>query len=129
MLQRIQTVYLFLNTTILIVFSFFTDFSILNFTSAYLLNHLPAIFSIVVSIFSIGLIFLFKNRKLQSKLSFFLAIDVLFVLGFFIYLFGVEKFYLEWTFYLLPVSFGLLLLARNSIKKDEKLVKSADRLR
>ncbi|MFZ4521859.1 MAG: DUF4293 domain-containing protein [Bacteroidales bacterium] len=99
---------------------------------------IPLIFMVVASfIFSVSTIFLFKNRPLQIRLCSFnmLTNIVLIMVIFFFYatkittLTQIEPEY-NYTGMVMPlVSVLFLILATQAIKKDEALVKSADRLR
>lgn len=129
MLQRIQTIYYFLGAVLLFLFAFFADYSILEIASKTINLFIPAIASVVVAFFSLIIIFLFKNRNFQSKLSAFLILIVIAVIAYFVYSFGVKLFYQEWTFYLLPTAILFLFLGKQNVDKDEKLVRSVDRLR
>lgn len=89
------------------------------------------ILTIVVVLLSFVTIFLYNNRVLQMNLG---KLNIVLLLG----LLGLAGY----LFYTLPVAtslglglivpvvvFVLILLANRNIKKDEKLVRSADRLR
>jgi hypothetical protein len=99
---------------------------------------IPLIFLVVASfIFTISTILLFKNRPLQIRLCTFnmLTNIVLVMVIFFFYdtkitaMTRIEPDY-NFTGMALPlVSILFLILANMAIKKDEALVKSADRLR
>lgn len=129
MLQRIQSIYFFLGAIVLIVFALNTDFSLLNVVKETIDLFIPAMASVVVAFFTLVVIFLFKNRKVQSKISMFLIFLIMLVIAYFIYSFGLKLFYKEWTFYLLPAALVFMFLGKNNVEKDEKLVQSADRLR
>jgi len=129
MIQRIQTVYFFLGAIALFVYAFMCDFNLLNIATKITEVFLPAMASVVVAFFSLIIIFLFKNRKIQTRISSFLILIVIAIIAFFIYNFGVKLFYQEWTFYLLPVSIFFLFLGRKNVVADEELIKSSDRLR
>jgi hypothetical protein len=138
MLQRIQTVWLTLALAAAVLsfkFSFFSgnktienlkSFSILNATT----NIWVLILSVVISSLILVDIFLFKNRKIQIRIA--LASVFLSLLNIYLYyrqtvLFEEGKYSLSAIFVLaIPI---LLLLAMAAIKKDEKLVRSLDRLR
>ncbi len=81
-------------------------------------------------------IFLFNNRKLQVAMSSFAAILVLPLIGLSYFLFSgnaatdsMATTSLSAGFFLPIASFVMCLLAVSFIRKDEKLVKSMDRLR
>jgi len=129
MIQRIQTVYFFLGAVLLIVFSFTCDNNLLIFTQQLILSFIPALASILVAFLSLIVIFLFKKRNFQTTISSLLILLVIGVISAFIYNFGIKLFYLEWSFYLLPLALIFLFLGRRSVVADEKLIKSVDRLR
>jgi hypothetical protein len=98
----------------------------------------PLIFMVVASfIFSVSAIFLFKNRPLQGRLCAFnmLTNIVLIMVIFFFYATKIKTLTLIEPEYNLAgmalplVSILFLILASRAIRKDEALVKSADRLR
>ena len=136
MIQRIQTLYLFLAAVIsaglIFVFHLWTDnsgakvFAIDNYT--YLGLFLG---SALLSVFSI---FRFKNRKSQFVLGRLNIVLNFVLLGIFVYqslnLSGEINVSEKGIGVLLPVfSIVCLVLANKAIKKDEDLVKSVDRLR
>jgi len=99
---------------------------------------LPLIFLAVVSlIFSVSTILLYKNRVLQIRLCAFnmLANVVFIMLVFFFYatkissMTQIEPDYNYIGMGLPLLSVALLALANRAIRKDEALVRSADRLR
>ncbi len=99
---------------------------------------IPLIFLVVASfIFTVSTILLFKNRPLQIRLCAFnmLTNIVLIMVIFFFYATKIQSMtHIEpeynYTGMVLPlVSILFLIFANRAIKKDEALVKSADRLR
>jgi len=99
---------------------------------------LPLIFLVIASlIFTITTIFLYKNRLLQIRLCAFnmLTNIVLIMVIFFFYATKIKTMTLiepEYNYMgmILPlISLAFLILANRAIRKDEALVKSADRLR
>ncbi|HLK28805.1 MAG TPA: DUF4293 domain-containing protein [Puia sp.] len=143
MLQRKQTIWLLLAFAcgfLTLKFSFFSGHRSLDLNNpkiTYLTaigngyNNI-AILILTVAIFIAALIsvFLYKNRKLQLRIV--LASLVVSLLNIFLYYRGTQKF-ADGT-YSLTAIFALLipiflLLAAMGIYKDEKLVKSMDRLR
>lgn len=139
MLQRMQTIWLLLAAIcafLTIRLSFFSgNFQTPGQTASF--QYLTASFNIVILIITIALvciamigIFLYKNRKLQARLA-ILAI-LLSVLNIFIYYKQAQRFIVgnyDLTAVLaiaLPVFF---FLAFRGIYKDQKLMKSLDRLR
>jgi hypothetical protein len=158
MIQRIQTIYLAIVAAVSILIFFFPLASFYNelegnyklflygvksmdpdpkiiFGAYYTL---PLVFFTIISfIMAVAGIFLYKNRPLQARLCAFniLANIVLLMVIFFFYInqiksmTGAEPEY-NITGMVLPlVSLTMLVLASRAIRKDDALVKSADRLR
>jgi hypothetical protein len=143
MIQRIQTIYLFLAAVIsgglIFIFNLWNTLKeqifVLDLFSKELLTLkvIPFMF-IASSILSLVTIFLYKDRKLQFVIGRIIILINLILLGLLIYLSltlsgetivsekGIGMF--------LPILVVLLIvLANKAIKKDEDLVKSVDRLR
>ncbi len=135
MIQRIQSIWLLFAAIFSLAtlkFSFYSGnkdnklFAELNGTSYFLL----LILAVAVALSSLFAIFLFKNRKLQMRLA---------LLGFLLQVIAVVVYFLqtkqyrEGSFTLTSVlSFAIpvfFILAWMGIRKDDKLVKSMDRLR
>ena len=87
---------------------------------------------LAVATFSIVTIFLFKNRKQQikfSKISGLITIaELLFLV---ITYFNINENEIRFGFagFMVPITTILFFLAHKSIKKDDELVKSVDRIR
>jgi len=158
MIQRIQSVFLLLAFLAAVALFFFPLAGIYSDTATYkfyvyeLKNMVPGevslfsfmttfpllLLNILVAALSIGSIFLYKNRISQAKivrLAILLDI-VLIALIFFVYAKIVETNLLaspdyldEAGIYFPLISLIFLILANRSILKDEKLVRSIDRLR
>ncbi len=145
MIQRIQSIFLFLaaaaafallklpfaTTPTQIEATFFAD-------AAYNLNdHIALlIFFILAGLLALGSIFLYNNRQLQLKLTRFAIIANVVGLLLAVLLFvrasgGIGEVQIDDGLGVyLPVAFVIFaLLALRYIQKDEKLVKSMDRLR
>jgi len=130
MIQRVQSLFFFFSA--ICSFTIIYTFPVLqNDSSSYLLaNHFTyaRLFVFLSSGLSFLAIFQFKNRKRQQLIASFarLMITIAFFLIVFIYkedeMFGVGLI-------LLVIPFISLILANFFIKKDEKLVRSADRIR
>ena len=95
-------------------------------------NLLLIVTTTAVAIASFIAIFLYKNRRLQLRVTGFSCLISLIILG--LYYWQSQSFISEESTYnltaLIPLSVPvLLLLAARGIWKDEQLVKSADRLR
>lgn len=141
MIQRIQSIWLlivalaaFATYTLTLYIGKLADGSLRPFLLAD--NFLLVIMIIALGALAIVCIFLFKNRKLQFRLS---VLGVIFSVGFlFVEYLKVEQFKKENNILsgsyqvgaLLPVVMIIFyILAARGIYKDEKLVKSLDRLR
>lgn len=155
MIQRIQTLYLLVIVTLsgFTLFSPVADFVnqdlglryILDFKGLYLMQAkgntfessawaLTAI-TVLVPIISFITIFLYKNRINQIRLS---VINMFLMIGYYILLFiyvwfASQRLNAEWSLRFMTafplINIVLNYLAMGAIGKDEKLVKSLDRLR
>ncbi|MBE9468947.1 MAG: DUF4293 domain-containing protein [Bacteroidetes bacterium] len=152
MIQRIQSLYLFI-VLLLITAMFFLPFANFSLTgNAYCFNYLGIvnlqsndllvkilpIVILLILILIIGLfsIFRFKKRKFQIKLGkiniiFLAALVAIEVLSLhrIIYYFKAENFKCLFPLILPVISIILILLANKAIRKDEDLVRSVDRIR
>jgi uncharacterized membrane protein len=148
MLQRIQSIFLLaglLIHAILFKVSFYSGsintLSEIRYTAWQHENltsheiHLN-LFHIILQFILIGLsiytIFKYKNRKAQMKLCWYLVLGTLISFAFSIYsLFTANYTAYEFGFgtYLITIAAILYICAYFFIKKDEELVRSADRLR
>ncbi|MCM4159854.1 DUF4293 family protein [Antarcticibacterium flavum] len=136
MLQRIQTVYLFIAFLLSGVLIFFVSlWSNEAGQPVYVEDVLLALVLFVGSaVLSLVTIFLFKNRKLQFVLGRVNILLNFILLGVFVYwsltLPGEMNISEKGIGMFVPVlSIVFLVLANKAIKKDEDLVKSADRFR
>lgn len=144
MIQRIQTIYLFIAAIIsgglIFVFSLWTNVDTIPFfakdafaSDDILIKLIPILF-IGSALLSLIAIFQFKNRKLQFVLGRLNILTNLFLLGLLIYqslnLSGETIVSEKGIGLVLPIIvIFLLAIANKAIKKDEDLVKSVDRLR
>lgn len=135
MIQRIQTLYLFIVAILAglgIYFPLWITKELIivkGFDNIYIL----VLFASVI-VLSVLAIFLFNNRKLQfvlGRLNILINIILLGVFGYFTQTLSGETLVSEKEIGLvIPfVSIVFLYLANTAIKKDEDLVKSVDRLR
>lgn len=126
MIQRIQSVYLFLAFIVFLLFAYFKAPIEL---SSFEINALPSLLALIIAALSFVAIFLFKNRKKQLVLvKFLLAFSMILIpLLFFVQdaMFTLSDL---WTYFAVA-GFILLFFAHAGILKDEKLIKSLDRLR
>jgi drug/metabolite transporter (DMT)-like permease len=139
MLQRMQTIWLLLAAAcglLTFKYSFYSgnkpgDNGTTNF------EHLTATTSIIILVLSVAIIssvvidiFLYKNRKLQLRIL--LAAIIASLLNIFLY-FRQTQHFVQGTYSLTSIFvFAIpvfLILAARGIYKDQKLVKSLDRLR
>lgn len=140
MIQRIQTIYLFIVTLISGTASFLIpewDFSLIKLNIAY--HPVFAAYGyLIIAVIALITLFLFKNRKRQMALTRLNVLLNIALLGFFVYWFlnlpgennATAIFSKNGIGMLGPViSIVFLRLAYRAIKKDEDLVKSVDRLR
>jgi Domain of unknown function (DUF4293) len=141
MLQRIQTVWLLLAAAaafLTLKLSFYSGNIMIN--NEKLFRHLSAtmenvnilltILSVAVGIAALIIIFMFKDRKMQMRLL--IITIILSLLNIYLYFNESKKFVegrLDWScifVFIIPI---FLILAARGIYKDEKLIKSMDRLR
>lgn len=140
MIQRQQTLWLLLATAAAVLtfmFPFATGEEIVKKTAMRQTTEIIAgsnFFTLILTIVSIGLsaitIFLFKDRKLQIKLS---LLGLLVSIGILvIYILDMKKLITStpalWAILPVVVIISFFMAFRN-IRKDEKLVKSLDKLR
>ena len=143
MIQRIQSIYLLLIvilSTLLFFFPFQTNIigfseikdiqlSLLDTTNTYLF--IASIFNLIVIISAATTILMYKRRPLQILLCHIISVDII-VLTVLMYIGsseieGLPTYKLP---YIIPIlNIILAQLARYYIKKDEELVKSANRIR
>ena len=121
MIQRIQSVYL------LLVFCLMVIQTVIPFSDTWTVSLIAGI----ISIFALITIFLYKKRKLQIMICNIILLLLVLVYVFYIFF---DRQYLplsEMKFTsLFPLISGIFIyLAVGRIKKDEKLVRSLDRLR
>jgi hypothetical protein len=134
MIQRIQSVYLFLVallSAVLLLGVYQKNWGLVFEGTSLMLVLAESTFTLVVAI---GSLFWYRNRQHQFVLNRLNLIAQLFLLGFFVYrslnLSGGAQAPEKGVGMLIPIfSIVFLVLANRAIKKDEDLVKSADRLR
>ncbi|TMM32079.1 DUF4293 family protein [Polaribacter aestuariivivens] len=143
MIQRIQSIYLFLASVIsgglIFVFNLWENlknkvfaFDLLSAESLSL-KIIPILF-LVSATLSLIAIFLFKNRKLQFVIGRLAILVNLILLGLSVYVSltlpgGINISENGIGMFIPILAILLLVLANKAIKKDEDLVKSVDRLR
>jgi hypothetical protein len=147
MIQRVQSIFMFFSIVVSVLLYFIPAVSYINLTETITVTCNPLTFNEKMSIwvyvisllnlfFLISLVyalFSFKKRKIQIKFNSYSIICALLLIACFIVLpFLNSTEYtkqINWLFYLLPVSVISLFLSIKFIKKDEELVRSADRIR
>lgn len=136
MIQRIQSIYLFLVALISGALPFFVTLwkDAQGATIIALDEHLVFGMYVGSAVLAIIALFAFKNRKLQFVLNRLNIILNFILLGFFVYwslsISGEMKVSEKGIGMILPIiSIVFLVLANKAIMKDENLVKSVDRLR
>ena len=148
MIQRKQTLFL-LAVVIIAIIQFFLPFQtatiedtkwdicLMPGCSSEIMDsniYFPMIFNMILLILSSIIIFLYKNRVLQYKLSNLLVVFNMFVIGLFFILSYIKEgqtFTVNYQIgaFLPVISAIFAFLAGHFIKKDEQLVRSADRIR
>ena len=133
MIQRIQSIYLLVVTIAMALVSFKVPVWTLNEKLTFAQDDTKMfILTIAVSLFSAVAIFVFNNRKLQMKLI-RMAIMVIAVIAVRLgLLFGSNEFDFALNYScvaLLSFAFSALVMAYRGVKKDDDLVRSADRIR
>jgi len=140
MIQRLQTLWLLLASAFAFAtlkMSFFSGNIIVEnlkqFQHFTAMNNIPLmILTVTVAIASLIVVFLYNDRKLQFKIG--IAVFLVSLLNLFLYYLETKKFIpTDWSFDLTSI-FAIaipvfLLMAIRGIYKDEKLIKSVDRLR
>ena len=158
MIQRIQTLYLslaFVAMALLFAFplaQFFAEYGAYVFSITGLKNMVPGepsafkpilflpliIVAVGIALLTLFAIFQFKKRSLQIKLtSIGVLTSIALIMGiFFLYIPMIEKkinivpdYSKAFGIYLPLVALVFMVMANRAIKRDEKLVRSADRLR
>lgn len=125
MIQRIQSVYLFF------VFCLMAMLAFIPFSSSWMVT----IEAGIIAVFSVITIFLYKNRSLQIKMSYLLLLLLILVYALY-FIFNwkpqpIAEFFRQigYSFVFPLIAIVLVYLAIRGIRKDEKLIRSLDRLR
>ncbi len=141
MIQRIQTIWLLLASIVAFLtlkFSFYSG-HLLNDAQKQFISlsgsapsMLITVLTVTVAVASLVLIFLFKDRKMQLRIT--IAVLVLSIINIVLYFLKVQEFVstessFDLTAVLVFVVPVFLILAARGIYKDNKLIKSVDRLR
>jgi len=129
MIQRVQSLFLFFAAIVSLVILFEVPVFTLGEDKLLMTQfRYPSLFLLLSVLLSIYTILKFNNRLLQIRLVSFarFAISISFIL-LFLEMGEDKKMYLG--IFLLIIPYTILLLSAYFIKKDEKLVRSADRIR
>lgn len=145
MIQRIQSIYLLLAAILMAVTAFSPLYHVGSHTvlsfgikeEETLIKPIWDIgsFCIISSILSFVSIFMFKNRKMQNRVA---SISALFIVFFYATTMHMLSFYDNLNKTITSFGYGVTLpiialvfvfLAKHKIKKDDKLVRSLDRIR
>ncbi|OUS21514.1 hypothetical protein A9Q93_00785 [Nonlabens dokdonensis] len=136
MIQRIQTIYLFFAALVSGVLIWIVEHYIDGEGNEFVGMDSGLYYGIFVSsaVLSLIAIFLFKNRQLQTVVNRLNLLLNLFILGVYVYqslmMSGETAVSEKGIGMFIPIlSIVLIVLANKAIRKDEQLVKSADRLR
>ncbi len=138
MIQRIQSAYLFLIAGIMLAMSFLPVFSIGGNGScpenAFCVNWLIPVSSGLIGILALVNIFLYKKRLVQIKLCYVIALFLILLYAYIFYIWISLSNSSTYIVFAYPITFPFIALILDfltikGIKKDEKLVKSLDRLR
>lgn len=143
MIQRIQTVYLSLVVLLTAVLFLVPVYGIAAGDTAnatyHTLAHFPKLMLAMapVVVIAIAGIFSFKNRKRQLRLcrigivfsALIVSNNLLFAKWYAAYLLGSNELVFGYGTWLLPLNIIFFFLAARGVRKDEELVRSADRLR
>ena len=130
MIQRIQSIFFLLSSLASLYIIFYAPVLSKEGKFFYLYNEFTylRLFLIISAFLSLFAIFQFKNRNRQRLISSFSRLMItLFYLA--IILIYREKYDFELGVFLCIIPFLLLFLASYFIKKDEKLIRDADRIR
>ena len=129
MLQRIQSVFLFISSVITPIMIFFVPIFELESKEMFASDFLWAkVFLLISTLLSLISITLYKNRKKQILLCSFsrTQITIALILLLFIY---KKQMNVKIELLLFAIPYLLLILSSYFIKRDDKLVKSSDRIR
>ncbi|MBI5219932.1 MAG: DUF4293 domain-containing protein [Bacteroidia bacterium] len=149
MIQRIQTLFLLL-AALAFVLLFFTPLASLRvnsqdyvFTTSGIRSVAPVTnlgistipllaLHMILTAICLVTIFLYKKRPLQVKMCFLglvLSLGLMALIFFHIISVQTNEIKYSWPLILPPLAIGFILLAYRGIRKDEKLVRSLDRIR
>ena len=129
MLQRIQSVFLFISSVITPIMIFFVPIFELESKEMFASDFLWAkVFLFISTLLSLISITLYKNRKKQILLCSFSRTQITIALILLLFMYK-KQMNIKIELLLFAIPYLLLILSSYFIKKDDKLVKSSDRIR
>ena len=129
MLQRIQSVFLFLSSIITLIMIFFVPIFEIESKEMFASDFLWAkVFLYISAFLSLISINLYKSRKKQILLCSFSRTQITIALILLLFMYKKEL-NVKVELLLFAIPYLLLILSSYFIKKDEKLVKSSERIR
>ena len=129
MLQRIQSVFLFLSSIITLIMIFFVPIFEIGSKEMFASDFLWAkVFLYISAFLSLISINLYKSRKKQILLCSFSRTQITIALILLLFMYKKEL-NVKVELLLFAIPYLLLILSSYFIKKDEKLVKSSERIR
>ena len=129
MLQRIQSVFLFISSVITPIMIFFVPIFESESKEMFASDFLWAkVFLFISTLLSLISITLYKNRKKQILLCSFSRTQITIALILLLFMYK-KQMNVKIELLLFAIPYLLLILSSYFIKKDDKLVKSSDRIR
>ena len=129
MLQRIQSVFLFISSVITPIMIFFVPIFELESKEMFASDFLWAkVFLFMSTLLSLISITLYKNRKKQILLCSFSRTQITIALILLLFMYK-KQMNVKIELLLFAIPYLLLILSSYFIKRDDKLVKSSDRIR
>tara|TARA_Y100000813_G_scaffold42996_1_gene29439 strand:- start:989 stop:1378 length:390 start_codon:yes stop_codon:yes gene_type:complete len=129
MLQRIQSVFLLISSVITPIMIFFVPIFELESKEMFASDFLWAkVFLFISTLLSLISITLYKNRKKQILLCSFSRTQITIALILLLFMYK-KQMNVKIELLLFAIPYLLLILSSYFIKKDDKLVKSSDRIR
>tara|TARA_B100000925_G_scaffold24636_1_gene16713 strand:+ start:1330 stop:1719 length:390 start_codon:yes stop_codon:yes gene_type:complete len=129
MLQRIQSVFLFISSVITPIMIFFVPIFELESKEMFASDFLWAkVFLFISTLLSLISITLYKNRKKQILLCSFSRTQITIALILLLFMYK-KQMNVKIELLLFAIPYILLILSSYFIKRDDKLVKSSDRIR
>ncbi len=129
MLQRIQSVFLFISSVITPIMIFFVPIFELESKEMFASDFLWAkVFLFISTLLSLISVTLYKNRKKQILLCSFSRTQITIALILLLFMYK-KQMNVKIELLLFAIPYLLLILSSYFIKRDDKLVKSSDRIR